>query len=525
MVLETVFTSDSGSVAVIDFMPVGLCHSAIVRIVEARAGRVAMWMDLAPRFEYGAVVPDLVDIQPDTWHGMRAVAGTEQLALRASVPVRREAAEITARFVLGESEHAVFVLAYGDPPPLDGEISLTETEEFWHHWSSRNRYSGPYGDAVMRSLLVLKALTHAPTGGIVAAPTTSLPEQIGGSRNWDYRYCWLRDSAFTALEFIEAGYGGEVEAWCSWLERTLGDDPEPLDILYGLGGERMLAERVLDWLPGYQGARPVRIGNAASDQMQHDIHGEVAEALHRARAAGMIAPLRGWAVQCAMLRKLETVWDQPDEGIWEVRGGRRHFTFSKAMAWVAFDRAVRDGDTFGLPGPVEHWRALRDHIHTRVCLEGFDPARGAFTQSFGDPALDASLLLLAPFRFLPPEDARLHATLRAIGEALMPGGLVDRYVSLEALDGLPAGEGAFLACSFWMVEHLALAGELVAAEDLFARLLALRNDVGLIAEEYDPVLHRMTGNFPQGFSHLSLVRAAFVLARAQVMPGRVEGRA
>ena len=406
------------------------------------------------------------------------------------------------------------------PQPRDAVAALAEATAFWRDWSAQCTYSGRWRDQVLRSLLILKALTYEPTGGMVAAPTTSLPERLGGERNWDYRYCWLRDSSLALTALMRAGFGEEARAWTGWLHRSLGGAVAQMQPLYGLAGERDIAEWEVPWLAGYRGSKPVRIGNAASTQCQLDIFGSVMDALHLASQLDVIDPREHWEMLVALVTHLETAWRHPDEGIWEVRGGARHFTFSKAMVWVAFDRAIRMAETHDLPAPLERWRDLRAEIHAMVCAEGFDAARNCFTQSFGSDVLDASLLLLPAMGFLPADDPRIVGTCSAIGRDLMANGLIRRYRTEDANDGLPGTEGSFLACSFWYVDALILQGRLAEALAMFERLLALSNDVGLLAEEYDPVAGRQLGNFPQGFSHLALVNTALNLEAAM---GRTDG--
>ncbi|MBN9510294.1 MAG: glycoside hydrolase family 15 protein [Alphaproteobacteria bacterium] len=514
MVLETRFTTGSGEVALIDFMPVGNHGSAVVRLVEGRRGRVDMRMGLALRFFYGSAVPWVTRL-PDG-SGLVAIAGPDMAVLRTPVALQGEGFTTAASFTVHEGQTVPFVLSHGPghlkpPKPVDARAALTETQRFWSRWSRRCVARGPYADAVRRSLLTLKALTYHPTGGIVAAATTSLPEQLGGPRNWDYRFCWLRDATLTLLAFMHAGYFEEAQAWRDWLHRSIAGRPDQVQIMYGLAGERHLREWEVDWLPGYQGARPVRIGNAAHDQLQLDVYGEVMDALHQARAGGLAAPPESWDLQRAMLENLEAVWQQPDEGIWEVRGGRQHFTFSAVMAWVALDRSVRSAETFGLPGPLDRWRGLRAEMHARICREGFNAERNSFTQAFGSKALDASLLMIPLVNFLPATDPRVLGTVAAIERELLADGFVRRYDTGTGADGLPPGEGAFLACSFWLADNYALQGRRSDAEALFERLLALRNDVGLLAEEYDPATRRQVGNFPQAFSHVALLGTAMAL--------------
>ena len=438
--------------------------------------------------------------------------------LRTSVPLHGRDFTTVGEFTVAAGEVVPFVLSYGpshlpSPQGIDAERALRETEAFWRAWSDRCVPAGPWTEAVKRSLTVLKGLTYAPTGGIVAAPTTSLPEQTGGVRNWDYRYCWLRDAAFTLDALGTAGYYEEARDWQHWLLRAVAGRPEQLQIMYGLGGERRLPEWEVPWLSGFEGARPVRVGNAAAAQLQLDVYGEILGAMFEAHVHGL-RPVDRWsAIGPAFLGHLETVWREPDEGIWEVRGPRQHFTHSKVMAWVAFDRAVKAVEQFGYAGPVEHWRAVRDAIHADVCRNGFDSELGSFVQAYGSKALDASLLLLPMVGFLPPSDPRIVGTVRAIEKRLLVDGLVFRYDTGETEDGLPPGEGAFLACSFWFVDNLILQGRVAEAHAMFERLLALRNDVGLLAEEYDPRAQRQMGNFPQAFSHVALVNTAYNLTQ------------
>jgi len=515
LVLETLFDCADGQVAIIDFMVPAAAHSCIVRIVEGRRGAVPMRMELALRFDYGLSVPWVT--KRNGGNGVVAVAGPEKVVLRTSVSLRGEDLKTVADFTVREGERVHFVLTHSPshaetPVSLDADDALYMTEEYWSAWSARCAYHGPWADAVSRSLLTLKCLTYAPTGGIVAAPTTSLPEALGGMRNWDYRYCWLRDATITLFAFMAAGYYDEAASWADWLHRSIAGSPEQVQIMYGIAGERRLDETTVPWLPGYQGAAPVRIGNAAASQLQLDVYGEVMDALHQARAAKLLTNPQSWSLQAAMLEHLESVWQQPDEGMWETRGGRLHFTFSKVMAWVAFDRGIRDAEAHGLRGPVERWRAVRDTIHQTVCRDGFDAGLGSFVQSFGSDKLDATLLLIPFVGFLPHDDPRIQGTVAAIERGLLVDGFVLRYQTEGGVDGLPSGEGAFLACSFWLVQALFMQGRQDEARALFERLLALCNDVGLLSEEYDPAAKRFTGNFPQAFSHVALVTAALVLA-------------
>ncbi|WP_283949659.1 glycoside hydrolase family 15 protein [Limobrevibacterium gyesilva] len=514
LVLETLFATPDGEVALVDFMPPGLGSSSVIRLVQGRRGRIPMRMHLLPRFDYGAVTPWITPL-PDG-SGLRAIAGPDMAVLRTTLPLDQRDGATTAAFTISAGETATFVLTYAashlrPPVAVDPAAALTATEVFWSGWSTRCTYHGCYRDAVLRSLVTLKALTHAPTGGIVAAPTTSLPEQPGGSRNWDYRYCWLRDASLTLQALLHAGYTEEARAWIGWLQRSVAGRPDQLRILYGLAGERRVPEWEADWLPGYQGARPVRIGNGAAGQLQLDVFGEVSDTLHLARTSFLGGDPHAWDLQRQLVEHLETVWHLPDEGIWEVRGGRRHFTFSKIMAWVALDRAIASAETFALPAPLDRWRALRTRIHDTVCAEGFDRTLNSFTQSFGTRDLDASLLLIPQLGFLPAGDPRVAGTIAAIERTLLTDGLVRRYDTNTGQDGLPPGEGAFLACSFWLAEAMARQGRMDEARTLFERLLALCNDVGLLAEEYDPATRTQLGNFPQALTHAALIRAALVL--------------
>ena len=514
LVLETVFTTPEGEVALIDAMPLGLegCH--IVRRIEGRRGRVAMRLHLKLRFDFGASTPWVT--RDESGDGIVAIAGPHLVTLRGPVQLRGQELATVASFTVEAGDSVTFVLSHGPshlgaPARIDGDAALATTTEGWRAWAARCTYEGPWREPVLRSLIVLKALTYAPTGGIVAAPTTSLPEQLGGERNWDYRFCWLRDATLTLIALMGAGYYDEAQAWRNWLHRSIAGNADELQIMYGVGGERHLLEWEAVWLPGYQGAKPVRIGNAASEQLQLDIYGEVMDALHQARGGGLAVPADAWALQVNMLEHLENIWRQPDDGIWEVRGERRHFVHSKVMAWVAMDRAVQDIERYDLPGPLERWRGVRDAIHAEVCARGFDSGRNSFTQSYGTTALDASLLLIPIVGFLPPDDARVLGTIAAVERELLTDGFVMRYRTETGTDGLPPGEGAFLPCSFWLADNYAQQGRTDEARALFKRLLALRNDVGLLAEEYDPRARRQVGNFPQAFSHLSLVNTAFNL--------------
>ncbi len=515
LVLETVFDTPDGQVAVIDFMVPESPNSCIVRIVEGRRGAVPMRMELVLRFDYGNSVPWVT--QRPGGNGIVAIAGPQVVVLRTNVPIRGESMQSVADFSVAAGERAYFVLTQGEshlpmPPSVDVDDALYATERHWAEWSKRLAYDGPWAHAVKRSLLTLKCLTFTQTGGIVAAPTTSLPEALGGSRNWDYRFCWLRDATITLFAFMSTGYYDEAVAWAEWLHRSIAGSPDQVQIMYGIAGERRLTEQEIPFLPGYQGAGPVRVGNAAATQLQLDVYGEVMDALQSARHANMLHNPQTWSLQCGLLRHLEEVWQTPDEGLWETRGGPRHFTFSKVMAWVAFDRGVRDAEDCGLEAPVEHWRTVRDAIHAAVCRDGYNETLGSFVQSFGSTALDASLLLIAATGFLPHDDPRVRGTVATVERDLLVDGFVLRYRTEDGKDGLPAGEGAFLACSFWLASALHGQGRTDEAHALFERLLGLCNDVGLLSEEYDSKAARFTGNFPQAFSHVALVTTALTLS-------------
>ena len=512
LILETEFETPDGAVTLIDLMPIFGQGTDVVRIVAGQRGRVPMRMELLLRFGYGAIVPWVRAIEG----GIEAVAGPDALRLITPVMTHGEGLSTVAQFSVGAGERVPFVLTWSpshlpDPGYVAAEQALTATEANWRAWSDQCTVTGPYREIVQRSLITLKGLTYQPTGGIVAAATTSLPERIGGMRNWDYRICWLRDATFTLYSLMNAGYFDEARDWTLWLLRAVAGDPSQLQILYGIAGERRLPEVELDWLPGYEGSRPVRVGNAASLQLQLDVYGEVMDALHLARRVGLAPTEAGWALQRTLMGYLEKIWQEPDEGIWEVRGPRRHFTHSKVMAWVAFDRAVKGVEQFGLEGPLERWRAVRDRIHESVCREGFDAGVGAFVQSYGSKEIDSSLLMLPLVGFLPATDPRVLGTVRAIERSLLRDGFVARYATHPAVDGLPPGEGAFLPCSFWLADNYALQGRTAEAVDMFERLSGLANDVGLLSEEYDPVTRRLVGNFPQAFTHVSLINTALNL--------------
>jgi GH15 family glucan-1,4-alpha-glucosidase len=510
LILETTIETSGGTATVIDFMPLRGKNSDIVRLVRGDRGRITMRTELVLRFDYGRTVPWVNRLADGTF---RAIAGPDMVVMHTPVPLHGEDLKTVATFEVEAGTSTPLVLTHGYshlpvPDGIDVDASLEATAAFWIDWTSHNRPQGEWSEAVTRSLITLKALTYAPTGGIVAAPTTSLPEQIGGSRNWDYRFCWLRDATLTLLALMNARYYDEAQAWRDWLLRAAAGSPSQLQMMYGLGGERRLAELEIPWLPGYEHSTPVRIGNAAHEQLQLDVYGEVIDALHQARRGGLQTRDFDWAFQRALLEHLEQIWHEPDEGIWETRGGRRHFTYSKIMAWAAFDRGIRAIEDFNLNGPLERWRAVRRRIHAEVCACGFDQEIGSFVQSYGSKELDASLLLLPTTGFLPPTDPRVRSTVDAVQRRLFVDGFVLRYDTHASPDGLPPGEGAFLACSFWLVDALLLCDRVDEARRLFERLLGLRNDLGLLAEEYDTAAHRLVGNFPQAFSHIALVNTA-----------------
>ncbi len=518
LVLETDFDTAEGSMQLVDFMPPRGESPHVVRLVMGVRGQVRVRTDLRPRFDYGRIRPWLRQIDGADV----AVAGPDSLWLRTPVETRTEDTAVRADFLISAGEVLPFVLTWHPshepaPIPVDPVRALADTELFWAEWISSCGYAGEWRDAVVRSLLTLKALTYAPTGGIVAAPTTSLPEQPGGVRNWDYRFCWLRDASITLLALTRAGLREEARAWHSWLLRVAAGDPADLQAVYSVAGERRLTEVELPWLAGYQGARPVRIGNGATEQLQLDIYGQVVNAMHHARRVGLDENGEVWSLTRSLVDFVETHWHLPDEGLWEVRGPRRHFVNSKVMAWVAVDRALSDAEQFGFQAPTARWRALRQRIYREVMTKGYHADRGTFIQSYGSNELDASALLLPLAGFLPASDVRMRGTVAAIERELCHDGLVLRYSTSDdphSVDGLPDGEGAFLACSFWLAANYALAGRLEEGHALFERLLSLRNDVGLLAEEYDPVAGRLLGNFPQAFSHVPLIMAAHLLDEA-----------
>jgi len=510
LILENEFVTDSGVVVVVDFMPIAESHQRveIVRLVRGLRGAVPMRMEVALRFDYGHIAPWLT-LRP---YGFSAIAGPDAVELRTPVPIRDVDSVGVAEFAVAEGESVPFSLtwhpSHEEQPALrDPTQMLAETEAWWREWSSRSTITGPWRDLALRSLITLKALTYAPTGGIVAAATTALPEWIGSTRNWDYRFCWLRDATFTLYALLLAGYTDEALAWRDWLFRAIAGDPDHMQILYGIAGERRLPEIELPWLAGYERSKPVRIGNAAHEQFQLDVYGELVEAFYVGRRTGAASSPELWNRLMALMAHLEKVCNEPDEGIWEIRGPRRHFTHSKLMAWLAFDRAVKSVEEGFHVGPVGHWRTLRDRIHREICEKGFNPQRNAFVQYYGADTLDAALLMISLVGFLPPTDPRVIGTVDAIRSELISGGLVMRYRSESNVDGLPPGEGVFLPCSFWLVDNLAMAGRRDEAENLFERLASLCNDVGLLPEEYDPISGRMLGNFPQAFTHVSLVNS------------------
>jgi GH15 family glucan-1,4-alpha-glucosidase len=517
LILETRFETAEGVATLIDFMPLRDNCSNLIRLVVGESGSVPMRVEVIIRFGYGSIVPWVTRLEDG---GLRAIAGPDMLVLHTPVALRGEEFKTVGEFLIGAGDTIPFSLVHGPShlPPIKPSVpqtALTATERFWTEWADRCRAGDFWPDAVKRSLLTLKALTYAPTGGIIAAPTTSLPEQFGGPRNWDYRFCWLRDATLTLFALMNGGYYDEAHAWREWLVRTLAGSPEQLQIMYGIAGERRLTEWEVPWLAGYENSRPVRIGNAAHGQLQLDVYGEIMDVLHVARRGALAGSVSGWELQRALLDHLEKIWREPDAGIWEVRGPPCHFTHSKVMAWVAFDRAIKSVEQFGLPGPLDHWRELRAEIHADVCAYGFNRDIGSFVQCYGGRELDASLLLLPTMGFLPPQDARIRGTVEAIERKLLVDGFVRRYDTEATQDGLPPGEGVFLACSFWLVDAYVMLGRLEDAHRLFERLLALRNDVGLLAEEYDPAAGRMAGNFPQAFSHVALVNSAFNLSRVE----------
>ncbi|RXH19043.1 glycoside hydrolase family 15 protein [Bradyrhizobium guangzhouense] len=517
LILETRFETEGGTVALVDFMPPRGKASDIVRLVRGVNGTVKMRMELIIRFGFGTNIPWVRRID----HSLLAVAGQDMTVLRSPIETRGEDLTTIAEFEIKAGETVPFVLTYGpshlDPPErIDPDVALQETEKFWKEWSSRSTHDGEYRDLVMRSLITLKALTFGPTGGIVAAPTTSLPEKLGGSRNWDYRFCWLRDATFTLLALMNSGYTDEALAWHNWLLRAAAGAPANMQIMYGIWGQRRLLEWEASWLDGYEGAKPVRIGNAAHAQLQLDVYGELIDAFHQARMAKLqLDDEATWALECAVLNHLAEVWDHPDHGIWERRGQPRHYVFSKVMTWVAFDRAIKSAETFGFKAPLLHWRALREAIHRDVCNRGFDAEENAFVESYGSKMLDASVLLLPGVGFLPAHDSRIRGTIAAVEKHMMRDGFVLRHDPREVSEETQPVEGAFLACTLWLADAHVLAGDLDRAQALFDRIAGLANDVGLLAEEYDPVARRQAGNFPQALTHIALINTAHNLSAAR----------
>ncbi len=524
LVLETEMETAGGAVRLIDLMPVraGASNADVVRIVEGIRGQVEMRMDLAIRFDYGHLVPWVTR----SAESLVAVGGPDALLLTTPAVVKGEGLTSVSRFTVNAGARVPFVLTWfpshrAPPSPIDPEVALEQTESWWRKWAERSRYRGEWDEAVERSLITLKALTYGPTGGIVAAPTTSLPEELGGSRNWDYRFVWLRDATFTLQALMMAGHEDEAVAWRDWLLRAIAGDPEDLQIMYGVGGERRLPELELNWLGGYEGSQPVRTGNAAHQQLQIDVYGEVMDAIYAARRMGMTHDEAIWDLEKLLLDNLEGKWQEPDSGLWEMRGDPRHFTHSKLMAWVAFDRAVKSRNRWSLGGPSERWERVRSEIRAEIEERAYDAERNTFTQSYGSPALDAALLLIPQVGFLPPTDLRVLGTIDAVERELaIDDHLILRYRLDQTSDGLPGEEGAFLLCSFWMVDALAMSGRFEDARRRFEYLLSLRNDVGLLAEEYDPVDRRMLGNFPQAFSHLGLIASAYNLLSDRQGPAR-----
>jgi len=522
LILETVFTTSTGTAALIEFLVPGADHVTLVRLVEGRTGHVEMHTEIALRFDYGITIPWVTRLEHN--EGFSAIAGPDMVLLRTRVKLHGREMRSIGKFRVAAGETVPFILSHGPshlppPPAPDTQSALMATEKYWNDFATRCRYDGPYKQIVDRSLITLRALSYAPTGGIVAAATTSLPEQLGGSRNWDYRYCWLRDATLTLFALMGAGFTDEAIQWRDWLHRSIAGSAAQIQIMYGLHGERALDEREIPWLPGYENSQPVRVGNAAAGQVQLDVFGEVLECLHQARRHGLAAAPHGWALQRNILEHLAEIWDQPDDGMWESRGGPKHYTFSKIMTWVAVDRMIKDATHYHLSGPVDEWRALRTQIFDRVISEGYDSERNTFTQVFGGKELDATLLLIPRVGFLPPDDARVRGTIEAVEKDLFRDGFVMRYRTESNVDGLPPGEGAFLACTFWLVDAYLMLGRRQEAEALFARMVGLCNDVGLLSEEYDPAAERMVGNFPQAFSHVALVAAAMSLYQPR-SPGR-----
>lgn len=531
LILETTYESTQGTVKVLDFMPPHNSHSHLVRIVQGLRGKMRIHSELVLRFSYGIAVPWV----KRTGSGIRAVAGPDAVDLHTSAPLKGERLRTMSDFEIGEGEEVSFVLtygAYGDYQerstgrPIDAREALQQAKDFWMNWADRCTYDGPYREQVIRSLLTLKGLTFEPTGGIVSAPTTSIPEDLGGVRNWDYRYCWLRDTTFTLLALMNGGYFDEAKHWMQWLRRTIAGQPDQLQIMYGVSGERILTEWELKWLPGYENSSPVRIGNAASEQLQLDTYGEVLDAFFWMNASlDQETRSSDFSLLRHLVQHLESIWQQPDNGIWEIRDTPKHFIYSKVMAWVAFDRAIKIAEEGGYDAPIDGWKKTRDAIHEEVCTRGFDREQNSFVQHYGTSQLDASTLLMAIVGFLPPEDPRIRGTVLAIEKHLMRDGLVMRYDTSKTEDGLPGDEGKFLACSFWLVSNLRMIGREKDAHTLFKHLLSLANDVGLLSEEYDTKRHRQVGNFPQALSHIALIGAAYELAQTGRQRHRMDRKA
>lgn len=515
IILETTFETAEGAVTLIDGMAVRAQHPVLIRCVRGESGQVPMRLHLVIRFDYGSIVPW---VTRQDGEGIRAVAGPDTIRLRTQVPLRGENHSTVAEFTVSEGQEVPFLLAWhasheSDLPAIDPMKLVSKAERSWRKWSKGCNCAGPWSEPMLRSLLTLKALTYAPSGGVVAAVTTSLPEQLGGVRNWDYRLCWIRDATFTLYALMAAGYKEEARAWREWLLRAAAGTPDKLQIMYGLRGERRLMEWEVDWLPGYEGSHPVRVGNGAYQQFQLDVYGELLDAIYQSRRIGLEAEQAAWDLEKTIVCFLESAWKQPDEGIWEVRGPRRHFTHSKVMAWVAFDRAVKMVEKIGMEGPVDRWRALRDAVHQEVCSKGFDSSKNSFVQYYGSTEPDASLLMIPLVGFLPADDPRVAGTVACIERELLHDGFVRRYLTHPDVDGLPPGEGVFLPCTFWLADNYGMLGRHDEAKKVFERLLGLCNDVGLISEEYDPEKRRLVGNFPQAFTHVGLINTALNLRR------------
>jgi GH15 family glucan-1,4-alpha-glucosidase len=520
LILETRFETRTGVIELIDFMPPRGHASDIVRLVRGVSGRVKLRMELVIRFGFGIDIPWVKKTEDG---GLLAICGGDMTVLRTPIETRGEDLTTVADFEVGEGETVPFVLTYGPshlpiPESIDPAQALQDTEQFWTEWSGRCTYDGDCRDLVMRSLITLKALTYLPTGGIIAAPTTSLPEKLGGARNWDYRFCWLRDATFTLLALMNSGYTEEALCWHNWLLRVAAGAPAHMQIMYGIMGQRRLLEWEADWLPGYEGARPVRVGNAAHAQLQLDVYGELIDAFHQARMAKLQLDEGSWDLECVVLDHLAEIWDQPDSGIWERRGAGQHYVSSKVMTWVAFDRGIKSAETFGCKAPLDQWRRLRDTIHREVCEKGFDRAQNAFVQSYGSQVLDASVLMLPSVGFLPATDPRVLGTLAAIEKYMMRDGFVLRHDPREVTDEKQPIEGAFLACSLWLADAYVLAGEIGKAQALFDRVVGVANDLGLLAEEFDSGVGRQTGNFPQALTHIALINTAHNLSDAKKKP-------